>query len=101
MTSATTPAPMLNLTEAEFDERFTVVPTADGEAIRDRMPGVDPKSRHLWTVVTADDGETLCVVPGVHFVNREGYLLTEEEWTDDIADAVYFEAIGSDDEEDF
>jgi hypothetical protein len=73
---------MKQLTEDEFDEQFTVVPGADGESVRDDYKGIDPDSKNLWTIVDADG--SLYAVSGVHRVNRFGYLVTEEAWTEDI-----------------
>lgn len=81
MTTDKTPR---QLTETEFDEQFTVVPEHDGQLVRDRMPGSDPQSRCLWTIVESDDGGDLYAVPGVHYVNRIGYIVTEETWTEAI-----------------
>lgn len=38
--------------------------------------------KRIWTIV---DGEGLdfIVLAGVHFVNRIGYLITQEEWSDE------------------
>lgn len=33
----------------------------------------------LWTVVDDDEGNAV-VVPGYHFVNRQGYIITQEPW---------------------
>lgn len=68
------------LSEDEFDERFTPVADDEGEMIRAKVPeGVERTSRRLWTVVDGDDGG-LYITAGLHYVNRQGYVLTEEEW---------------------
>ncbi|MDO4254370.1 MAG: hypothetical protein Q4C81_04370 [Kocuria sp.] len=72
------------LTEDEFDHRFTVVPDENGQLVRDTAPGGDSEPRRLWTIVEGDAGGDLYAVPGLRYVNRTGYLLTEQEWTDDI-----------------
>lgn len=86
---------MRSLTEDEFDAMFTPVPDENGEEVRPFDTGLDRESRHLWTVVDADGA--LYVATGWHFVNRVGYLITEEPWTEDIVDAVWWEP--EDDEE--
>lgn len=86
---------MKQLTEDEFDEQFTVVLGADGESVRDDYQGIDPDSKNLWTIVDADG--SLYAVTGVHRVNRFGYIVTEEAWTEDI-EAVWH--LCSDDDED-
>ncbi|WP_314191963.1 hypothetical protein [uncultured Arthrobacter sp.] len=80
---------MQQLTEHEFDSRFTVVPDpVTGDTIRPSDQGLDRDSRNLWTIVEGDDGGNLYAVSGWHFVNRVGYILTEEAWTEE-AEAVW------------
>jgi hypothetical protein len=86
---------MKQLTEDEFDAQFTVVLGADGASVRDDYKGIAPDSNNLWTIVDADG--SLYAVTGVHFVNRFGYLVTEEPWTEDI-EAVWH--LCTDDDED-
>lgn len=69
------------LTEDEFDAQFTVIPDGDGETIRPTSDGIDPDSRQLWTILDGD--EALYASSGLHFVNRIGYLLTVEDWTEE------------------
>jgi hypothetical protein len=38
-----------------------------------------PKNK-VWTLISGDEGMSIC--NGFHFVNREGYFLTEESWKD-------------------
>jgi hypothetical protein len=35
--------------------------------------------KHVWTIIEGDDGE-FHAMPGVHVVNRFGYLVTERPW---------------------
>lgn len=77
------------LSEDEFDERFTTVADDEGQVLRPAVPeDVEHGSRHLWTVVEGDSGLTY-VVAGWHYVNRVGYVLTEEEWEDAATTAVW------------
>jgi hypothetical protein len=87
---------MKTLTEEEFDTQFTPVPAADGDAVRPSDDGLDKASTKLWTIVDGDDGG-LYAVSGWHLVNRVGYLLTEEDWTEP-TEAVWF-AAGEDEED--
>ena len=41
-----------------------------------------PNERCIWTYMDTGDGGT-CVGAGWHFVNRIGYFITENEWTDE------------------
>lgn len=86
---------MKNLTEEEFDRQFNVIPDAEGESIRPDPGNVALDSKHLWTVVEADG--SLYVQNGPHFVNRFGYLITEEPWTEE-TEAVWY--LASDEEDD-
>lgn len=85
---------MKQLTEDEFDAQFTVVTGAEGEEIRDDYKDIDPDSKHLWTIVDAEGN--LYALTGVHRVNRFGYIVTKEAWTEEI-EAVWH--IFADDEE--
>lgn len=87
---------MKNLTEDEFDARFTVVPDARGDSVRPTFGGIQADSKHLWTILDAEG--SLYAVTGLHYVNRIGYLLTEEAWDQEI-EAVWYAP--SDDEDDF
>lgn len=91
------------LTEDEFETQFTIVPDADGETIRPIIHGVqgpkdvDPESKYLWTILDVEGN--LYAVNGLHYVNRFGYILTEEAWTEDI-EAVYHACSDDGDDED-
>lgn len=39
------------------------------------------KPNHVWTYVTGDNCEDI-IVAGLHYVNREGYFITELPWKD-------------------
>lgn len=47
---------------------------------------------HVWTVVESGDDTdgNWYAIPGVHYVNRLGYIVTERPWMDDTLDAIYF-----------
>ena len=42
------------------------------------------KSKKVWTIVEGDYG-TLMISAGFHFVNRQGYLITEEDYPSEAA----------------
>lgn len=71
---------MKQLTEDQFDAQFTVVESADGEFLRNDHDGIEPDSKHLWTVLDCDGD--LYAVNGLHYVNRFGYVVTEEPWVE-------------------
>jgi hypothetical protein len=62
-------------TYATFERRYKPIALADGTVLREKqaMPeGVD--WQRVWTVVDCDNGKQyLC--PGLHLVNRVGYVL--------------------------
>jgi hypothetical protein len=37
-------------------------------------------SECVWTLVESDNGDLILIVPGIHVVNRLGYLITEYSW---------------------
>ena len=39
-------------------------------------------NNYIWTIVDTD-GDDLLVIAGFHFVNRLGYLITDEPWEDE------------------
>jgi hypothetical protein len=39
-------------------------------------------NKYIWTIVDGDD-EDLIIMAGFHFVNRFGYLITNEPWEDE------------------
>lgn len=86
---------MKTLTETEFEQQFTPVPGADGDLVSPSDDGLDVTSTKLWTIVDGDDGG-LWALSGWHYVNRVGYLITEEDWTEP-TEALWFPA-GEDDE---
>ena len=38
-------------------------------------------NKRRWTII--DEGDELFFIAGYHFVNRLGYLITDEEWSDE------------------
>ncbi|MET0885369.1 MAG: hypothetical protein ABWX92_02870 [Mycetocola sp.] len=72
---------MKQLTEDEFDAQFTVVLDAAGDSIRNSDEGLDRSSTKLWTIVDPGNG-SLYALSGWHYVNRFGYIVTEEDWTE-------------------
>lgn len=88
---------MQQLTEEEFDSRFTVVTEpATGADVRPSEHGLDKNSDHLWTVVDADGD--LYAVSGWHYVNRIGYVITEQAWDDEIEAEWFLGSCDNDDE---
>lgn len=83
---------VLTLTEEEFDERYSPMPNPLNpnaswsydnrgclfETFGEEFAFVRRFDPHrVWTLIDGDDGD-LYLVSGLHFVNRIGYLLTQE-----------------------
>jgi hypothetical protein len=45
-------------------------------------------NKRIWTIVDTD-GDDLIVIAGFHFVNRFGYLITDEEWSDENEEYIF------------
>jgi hypothetical protein len=85
---------IISLTEDEFDAQYTPIVSASGEQVRPGEYLGDRDSKQLWTVLDIDGNVYLQT--GWHFVNRLGYMLTEESWTQE-TEAVWF--LSSDNED--
>ena len=70
---------MTTLTETEWDKRFTQITPTEG--VVDDPAGLPDIVRQCWTLVEANGHEYM--IPGIHIVNKIGYLATEELWIDD------------------
>ena len=83
------------LTEDQFDEQFTLVENhidnnaswggAMFETFGEELDYVRMKAErgnNVWTIIEGDD-DSMFIVSGVHLVNRIGYLITREEWTEE------------------
>jgi hypothetical protein len=40
----------------------------------------------VWTLVYGNNGLDRYIIPGFHFVNRDGYFITEKEWDKETQD---------------
>ena len=40
-------------------------------------------NKRIWTIIDNNDGDNFIIIAGFHFVNRIGYLVTNEEWQDE------------------
>lgn len=74
---AEAPRPVLRLTESEAEAAYRIGTRRYEPNDPLDMPVVTAHAalRRVWTMVSGDDG--LCLLPGVHYVNREYYLLAE------------------------
>lgn len=88
------------ISETDFDEQWGVRQRMDGNLFTfDDVKGEPPE--HVWTVVeSGDDADgNWYASPGLHVVNRLGYVLTQRPWVDATLDAIYFLDEGTVDEE--
>jgi hypothetical protein len=90
------------ITEEQFDEQFTLVKNHiddnaswEGnmfETYGSEAMHVYDKARegnNVWTIIEGDD-DTMFITSGIHLVNRIGYLITEEEWTEETEIEIIF-----------
>ena len=79
------------ISEDDFWEVWGVQHAADGEPFDYRQARGYPVE-HVWTIVESGDdmNETWYAMPGLHYVNRLGYVVTEQPWVEYTLDAIYF-----------
>ena len=84
------------ITEDDFEAIYR--PVAFGPHADHVHPHLDAEVRtaaghNVWTIVDGDDGN-LWALPGLHVVNRVGYVITEKPWAtgDEEAQWCVFEA---------
>jgi hypothetical protein len=94
---------LTSLTEEQFDEQFTLIENhlddnaswggAMFETYGEELDYVRMKAErgnNVWTIIEGDD-DTMFIVNGVHLVNRIGYLITREEWTEETEVEIEFD----------
>lgn len=78
---------------AAFTQKYKpITPDGHGDALMfDSSRGSRLRQQYsilrIWTMVDCDGEWWLC--PGYHFVNRLGYIVTEQPWDDDTSDVLY------------
>lgn len=77
--------------EDEFWESWGVVQKGDG-GLFDYDDIKDQPSNHVWTILESgsDEDDSWYASPGIHYVNRLGYVITKKPWVDELRDAIYF-----------
>ena len=91
------------ITEEQFDEQFTLVKNnIDDNASWDGcmfetygselmyVYNIAKEGNNVWTIIEGDD-DTIFITSGIHLVNRIGYLITEEEWTEETEIEIIFD----------
>lgn len=66
--------------DAFWNEYVPIVDAAEGHPIREREAIRNVAFSRLWTLVETDVSEVLYALPGYHYVNTLGYLVTEKAW---------------------
>jgi hypothetical protein len=79
------------ISERDFDDVWGVYVKSSGDLfqfddVRDQSP------QHVWTIVDSGDDVdgNWYAVPGLHVVNKLGYVMTRKPWSDSTLDAIYF-----------
>ncbi len=83
--------PFESLDEDQFEARFESLPNPeDGNFFWawDQLKENDVPDDRIWTVVEGDEDATLTLIPGVHYVNRVGYAVTQKPWPHENIDVV-------------
>jgi len=90
------PPALLEIDEQTFWEKYRpVVDPAEGQAIRGPGSIGNLAATTLWTVVDTGKSETLYALPGIHAVNRLGYVVTERPWPHRSVVAVYSNGVAT------
>lgn len=78
------------ISEDEFWDEWKVVKRSNGELF-DFDDVKDRPINLVWTILESGDDvdERLYASPGLHFVNRVGYVMTKRAWVKDQYDAIY------------
>ena len=61
-----------------FEKRFTIIDSPEGSSLWNELPA-DHDPAYWWTIVEGSRGR-LYATPGLHWVNRVGYLHTKQPW---------------------
>ena len=83
---------LIELSYDEWEEKFKPIqnPLTEGgsydncmvETYGDEWEYVRTKDpKNVWNLVDGE-GPHLCIINGFHYVNRLGYIVTEEQWED-------------------
>lgn len=77
--------------ENDLWENWGVIQKPSGDLF-DHQDIKDKPIHHVWTILESgnDEDGNWYASPGIHYVNRLGYILTRKPWTDFCRDAIYF-----------
>ena len=79
------------ISENEFWDEWEVIQKASGDLFEFEDVKDQPLN-HVWTILESGDGDdgNWYASPGLHIVNRMGYVMTKRPWADELRDAIYF-----------
>lgn len=80
-----------HIQEDDFWDNWGVIQKSSGDLF-DYADIREKPLHHVWTIVESGDDENgnWYASPGIHYVNRLGYILTRKPWEDFSRDAIYF-----------
>ena len=80
------------INEDKFWNEWEVVQRANGELF-DLNDVQDRPTNLVWTILESGDDtdERLFASPGIHSVNRVGYVMTKRAWASGQPDAVFYD----------
>lgn len=79
------------ISEDEFWGEWGVIQKSDGVLFAHDAVRHHPL-HHVWTIVESgsNENDNWYALPGFHYVNRMGYVLTQKRWSNGLRDATYF-----------
>lgn len=82
------------ISEDEFWEHWGLIQKRDGELF-DYEDVKNVPVHYVWTIIESgsDTNDNWYASPGLHVVNKLGYVLTEKPWHDDRCDAIYLSTL--------
>ena len=75
---ASTKKKAVEISDDEFDRKYDPIDPPSGESFWEAHEIRGQKKNHIWTVLDVDG--VLYAVPGIHRVNRFGFLVTRKPW---------------------
>lgn len=88
------------MSEDEFVDQFDTIEAPSGETLwsfSEMKAAIDAGTivlAQVWTVIDGDEDGRMYVVAGVHFVNRVDFVVTDQHWSDETDQAIWFDPQG-------
>lgn len=70
----------VQMTYDDWIDRYQPVRTDGQVFVGLDDPRAEDDPRHVWTLMTGDNGSCQFIVPGRHWVNRDDYAVTAVPW---------------------